>query len=337
MIINDKGQTRLVQADAGQDPGRLPRPDLRRQARADVVGGPAVRRRRRRRRPGLRPELQAASRRSRAGNGYSFDLHEFTITPRNTALVLAYERFKRDLRPWGGPRDARIVDNIVQEIDLRPAPCCSSGTASATSRRRSPTSRRRPARGFEWEYFHVNSAEITPDGNFLISARNTSAVYKIDRRTGKIMWRLGGKNSTSSSARACASTGSTAPAAGRRHDQHLRQLGRAAHAQGLARAHVRLDEQAKTATLVSAFKHPRGLLSASQGNVETLPNGNVFVGWGSQRWFTEFDARAARSSSTAGSPAATTTTARSATRGSARRRRRRRSSRRAAAARSRPA
>jgi hypothetical protein len=51
---------------------------------------------------------------------------------------------------------------------------------------------------------------------------------------------------------------------------------------------VRLDEKAKTATLVSAFKHPRKLLSASQGNVETLPNGNVFVGWGSQRWFTEF-------------------------------------------------
>ena len=34
--------------------------------------------------------------------------------------------------------------------------------------------------------------------------------------------------------------------------------------------------------------HPRKLLSASQGNVERLPNGNEFVGWGSQRWFTEF-------------------------------------------------
>ena len=51
---------------------------------------------------------------------------------------------------------------------------------------------------------------------------------------------------------------------------------------------IRINEQAKTATLVSAFKHPLGLLSASQGNVETLPNGNLFVGWGSQRWFTEF-------------------------------------------------
>src|SRR5262249_43066853 len=51
-----------------------------------------------------------------AGNGYSFDLHEFTITPRNTALVLAYERYSADLSHWGGQKDARIVDNIVQEI-----------------------------------------------------------------------------------------------------------------------------------------------------------------------------------------------------------------------------
>ena len=51
---------------------------------------------------------------------------------------------------------------------------------------------------------------------------------------------------------------------------------------------LKLDTAAKTATLVSAFTHPRKLLSASQGNVERLPNGNTFVGWGSQRWFTEF-------------------------------------------------
>ena len=54
----------------------------------------------------------------RSGNGYTFDLHEFTITPRNTALVLAYERYNRSLTAWGGPKDAKIVDNIVQEVDL---------------------------------------------------------------------------------------------------------------------------------------------------------------------------------------------------------------------------
>ncbi|MDA0172340.1 arylsulfotransferase family protein [Solirubrobacter taibaiensis] len=227
-----------------------------------------------------------------AGNGYSFDLHEFTLTPQNTAVVLSYERFKRDLRPWGGPRDARIVDNIVQEIDLRTGAVLfewhSFGNVSPKESNVPPPT----GNGFEWEYFHVNSAEITPDGNFLISARNTSGVYKIDRRTGKIIWKLGGKDSTfklgsgvrfdwQHSARQQADgtiniyDNSAAPPT-RKNSRVL---------------NIRLDEQAKTATLVKALKHPLGLLSASQGNVETLPNGNLFVGWGSQRWFTEFDAQ----------------------------------------------
>src|SRR5206468_2267107 len=35
-----------------------------------------------------------------------------------------------------------------------------------------------------------------PGGNLLISARNTSAVYKISRRTGALLWILGGKTSS---------------------------------------------------------------------------------------------------------------------------------------------
>jgi hypothetical protein len=51
---------------------------------------------------------------------------------------------------------------------------------------------------------------------------------------------------------------------------------------------LRLDPAAKTATLVSAFVHPLGLSSDSQGNVQRLPNGDDFVGYGSRRWFTEY-------------------------------------------------
>ena len=51
------------------------------------------------------------------------------------------------------------------------------------------------AKGAEWEYFHVNSVDVDSDGNFLVSSRNTSTIYKIDRATGKIIWRLGGKKS----------------------------------------------------------------------------------------------------------------------------------------------
>jgi hypothetical protein len=45
-----------------------------------------------------------------------------------------------------------------------------------------------------------------------------------------------------------------------------------------------------TATLRSALTHPAGLLASTQGGVQALPNGNTFVGWGSRRYFTEYDA-----------------------------------------------
>ena len=44
------------------------------------------------------------------------------------------------------------------------------------------------------DYCHVNSLFIDPqDQNLIVSMRNQYAVYKINRKTGKIMWVLGGK------------------------------------------------------------------------------------------------------------------------------------------------
>jgi hypothetical protein len=53
---------------------------------------------------------------------------------------------------------------------------------------------------------------------------------------------------------------------------------------------VGVDEAERTATLVSALEHPAHVLSATQGSAERLPNGDTFVGFGSQRYFSEFDA-----------------------------------------------
>jgi hypothetical protein len=225
----------------------------------------------------------------RAGNGYSFDIHEFTITPQNTALVLAYERYKRDLRPWGGRKDARIVDNIVQEIDLKTGLVLfewhSFGNVSpADSLTPAPTEN-----GFEWEYFHANAIDLDTDGNFLVSGRNVSTIYKIDRATGKIIWRLGGKHSDFKLGPGVRFD--FQHSIRRQPDGTLKLFDNSAAPPKRKTSRVitiRLDEQAKTATLVNAFTHPAKLLSSSQGNVERLPNGNEFVGWGSQRYFTEF-------------------------------------------------
>ena len=173
----------------------------------------------------------------RTGNGYSYDLHEFTITPRNTALVMAYERFERSLTAWGGPKNAKIVDNIIQEIDIKTGQVLFEWHSFGNV---SPNESNVPVpkeRGSEWEYFHVNAIDLDRDGNFLLSARNTSTIYKVNRATGKIMWRLGGKKSDfklGSGVRfdwqhsiRCCPTATTA----------CTKLGRAADPQGLARDH----------------------------------------------------------------------------------------------------
>ena len=49
--------------------------------------------------------------------------------------------------------------------------------------------------GEPYDYLHVNSIQRLPDGNLLVSARHTWAVYKLERRTGNVIWTLGGKRS----------------------------------------------------------------------------------------------------------------------------------------------
>ena len=62
-----------------------------------------------------------------------------------------------------------------------------------------------------YDYLHLNSIEQLPNGNLLISARNTWGVYEIDKQTGRIIWSLGGKTRTSGSAPGPTSRGSTTP------------------------------------------------------------------------------------------------------------------------------
>jgi hypothetical protein len=147
----------------------------------------------------------------------------------------------------------------------------------------------KPRRGGAWDYVHANSVALDAGGDFIVSARLTSAVYKISRRTGRIVWRLGG---TRSDFRFGA--GATF---WQQHDARPRTDGtltlfdnaypRRRHSRALTLA---LDTKQKTATLRTALTHPTGLLAATQGGVQTLPNGNTFVGWGSRRYFTEYDA-----------------------------------------------
>jgi hypothetical protein len=226
----------------------------------------------------------------RAGNGYSADLHEFLITPQDTALIPIYAPVRRDLRSVGGPRNGVAVDNIVQEVDIATGLVLfewhSLGTVGLAE------SKTRPAkeRGVPWDYFHVNSIALDGAGNIVISARNTWAVYKLGRRTGALLWRLGGTRSDFR-------LGPGVRFAWQ-HDAVPQPDGSLSLYDNGATPKVRARSRAisvvlsgRTATLRSAITHPRGLLSATQGDAQRLPNGNTFVGFGSRRYFSEFGPR----------------------------------------------
>jgi Arylsulfotransferase (ASST) len=143
-----------------------------------------------------------------------------------------------------------------------------------------------PDAGRTFDPVHANAVELDSDGTLLLSARNTSAVYKIDRSTGQILWRLGGRRNQFQLGEGVSF--------GLQHDIRRQSDGTLTlfdnreppdHARGLV---LRVDEQAMIATLVRELRRPVPLQVASQGNLQVLTNGNILVGWGSQPTLTEF-------------------------------------------------
>jgi hypothetical protein len=143
--------------------------------------------------------------------------------------------------------------------------------------------------GFRYDYFHINSIDVDHDDNLLISARNTWAVYKIDRTTGDVLWRLGGKKSDFEMGQGTRTA--FQHDARRQKDDTITIFDSGAHPKvhDQSRAIViGLAEEEMKATLVREYASPEKILATSQGNAHFLCDGNVFVGWGSAPFVSEF-------------------------------------------------
>ncbi len=221
----------------------------------------------------------------RAGNGYRTDMHEFQLTPRGTAYIAANVAVSANLSSVGGPSNGTVEDDVVQELDIRTGKVLWEWHAYGhvpLSASYSP-----PQGGYD-DYFHLNSIQPLPDGNLLVSSRNTWAIYKISRRTGQVLWKLGGKNSSFR----------IGPGANFewQHDARLRghiltlfdDADQPQEERQSSAKILRLDTRKMTARLVDRYVHRPALLSPAQGSVELLPNGNIFVGWGIRPQFSEY-------------------------------------------------
>ena len=129
-------------------------------------------------------------RRVQASGGLRGDLHEFVLTPRGTALLTSYIVTEADLSSVGGSRKGTVQDAVFQELDLATGKLL----LEWHSLERIPFEESYATVTADWDFFHINSVDLDSDGNLLVSSRSTHTVYKIDR-SGKILWRLGGKHS----------------------------------------------------------------------------------------------------------------------------------------------
>ena len=225
-----------------------------------------------------------------AGDGYAGDHHEFLITTRDTALVTVYAETPRDLSPYGGPEDGLVLDGIAQEIDIETGEVLfewhSLEHVDVGESFYEPIND--PANRFD--YFHINSVDVDRDENLLVSARRTSTVYKIDRETGEVIWRLGGKNSDF--------TMGEGTQFAYQHDARRQPDGTITlfdnygpkDEEDRSRAMVlEVDEGAMEASLAREYYAPEIMpIADTQGNAQALPGGNVFVGWGSEPFFSEY-------------------------------------------------
>jgi hypothetical protein len=225
-------------------------------------------------------------------NGYRADLHEFVLTTEGTALFTCYGQAPVDLRPYGGPKDGSYFYGVVQEVDVR------TGKLLLQWRSNDHVALEESYQQVThdtatWDYFHVNSIGVDPiDGNLIISGRNTWTVYKVDRTTGKMLWRLGGKKSNFKVA-------SDAEFAFQ-HDVRRYPDGslsmfdneggppaEAAQSRGLL---LSVDEKSGQAGLRRAYYHSPPVLSDSLGSVQELGDGGIFMGWGESSYFTQYSA-----------------------------------------------
>jgi EmrB/QacA subfamily drug resistance transporter len=236
--------------------------------------------------------------RLKATGGWVLTLHEFTISGED-AWVTANKNIPMDLSKYGGAYNGALIDSAVQEYNLKTGKLLRNWDA-LDHIPLSESQASLPTNGFPWDAYHVNSIDLAGGGSFLVSMRDTWAAYMVND-TGKIEWTLGGKRSSFTFGPGAAfqwqhdvrlQGGTDTNLKVSLFDDHCCQLtggGTYVNPTAPSRALLlELDQQTRTATLVAQYGRNSGYDSDYMGDTQPLANGNVFVGRGSEPYFSEY-------------------------------------------------
>ena len=234
-------------------------------------------------------------------SGSPTDVHDLQRLPNGHFLAITYRpRDNVDLRGYGGPQHARVFDGELQELT-------SSGHVVwrwNSAKHFSPSETERaywyndavatpPPRLRGYDLLHINS--VQPDGDGLIvSARHLDAVFRIDRATGNVDWKLGG---TFVAGKSLTVTGTPLgqPPLGGQHDARTWKDGTLTvydnrtddAGQPPAAERFRINTLARTATRIERITEPDVSISKWGGSARKLPGGNWVVCWAGAPVITE--------------------------------------------------
>jgi hypothetical protein len=237
---------------------------------------------------------------SPVGENLDGDLHEFRLTENGTALMTSYDIIPADLSSLNGPASGWIYDGVFQEIDVATGALIFEWRASEHYQVNDtflPISNSGRTSDTAFDFFHINSVDKDPQGNYYISSRHTHTVTCINP-TGDVLWVLGGRANDFIDLSSGWATNFAWQHHARWHSNNTITLFNnaaydyyvqtAEYSRGMV---IDLDLSQMTATLRHSYFKPQQWRSDSQGSMQQLPeNGNMVVGWGSAAAYTEFAA-----------------------------------------------
>ncbi|MEE4310595.1 MAG: aryl-sulfate sulfotransferase [candidate division KSB1 bacterium] len=217
----------------------------------------------------------------KCGHGFKTDHHEFRYLKNGHTLLIAEDIQEEDMSLIvpGGKVNARIVGNHIQELDRDKNVIfewrCWDHYDIADALHEN-------LKAYTIRSVHMNAIDVDYDGHYLVSSRRLDEVTKIDRSTGEIIWRLGGRKNQftfMNDPDGFTYQHDIRAVPGKPGHYTLMDNGNYHDPKYSRAVEYRLDIVTMTAEKVWEYRHTPDRYAYWMGNVQRLPNGNTVIGW----------------------------------------------------------
>jgi hypothetical protein len=218
--------------------------------------------------------------------GLAARLHDLIVQADNSYWLLCDEMRTLDLSAIGGVVGARVTGTAVQHVGadgsllFQWSPFDHFAISDGD-----PAEITRPS--VNWT--HGNALDFDTDSNVIVSFRNLGEITKINRSTGAVMWRMGGRRNEFEF------SGTSMPAFVGQHSARVVTRGEMLLLDNLgdpiqSRAErYMIDESRKSATLVRSHASAPAVVTQIGGSVQALPRSRVLVTFGTAGRVEEYD------------------------------------------------